>query len=294
MYSVQPGEIPVKKFYGLLASSVGPRPIALASTVNAEGQPNLAPFSCFNFFGSNPPLLVFSPMRRIADGETKHTLHNIEATKEVVINVVNYNMVQQTSLASMSFEEGVNEFKKAGLTMLDSDLVNPKRVAESPVQYECKVREIIQVGQDGGAANLILCEVIKMHISEEVLFANQKIDQEKLDQVGRLGGSSYTRAKRGMFEVPKPTDNIGMGVDQLPEHIRCSAVLTGNNLAQLANLPNQPQHEKVEHYIEQHKLSAVIAEQTITENHRLAQDLLHQHKTEEAWYILLAKTVKTL
>ncbi len=294
MRSIQPGDISVKKFYGLMVSSVGPRPIALASTVNTEGQPNLAPFSCFNFFGANPPLLVFSPMRRITNAETKHTLHNIEATREVVINVVNYNMVHQVSLASMSFGDGVNEFEKTGLTMCDGDLVSPKRVAESPVQYECKVRDIIYTGDKGGAANLVICEVVKMHIADEVLYADTKIDQEKLDQVARMGGGWYTRAKEGMFEVPKPTDHIGMGVDQLPEVIKNSTVLTGNDLAQLANFSQQPTTEKIENYIHNQGLTAIIADQTLVENHHLAQDLISQHKVEEAWCILLAKTVKTI
>src|SRR5699024_6378418 len=161
MFSVEPGDVSTKKFYGLVASSVVPRPIALASTLNKEGVVNLSPFSCFNFFGVNPAILVFSPMRKISNTETKHTLHNVEETKEVVINVVNHDIVEQTSLASAGYGDGVNEFEKAGLTMLESDLVKPKRVAESPIHYECKVNDIIYTGKGGGAPNLVICEVLK-------------------------------------------------------------------------------------------------------------------------------------
>ncbi len=294
MYSLQPGDIPIKKFYGLMVSSVGPRPIALASTIDKEGNPNLSPFSCFNFFGSNPPILVFSPMRRMANSETKHTLHNVEATKEVVINVVNYDIVQQTSLASTSYGDGVNEFEKTGLTMLDSDLIKPKRVAESPVHYECKVSDIIYTGKEGGAANLVICEVVKMHINEAVMFADNKIDQHKLDQVARMGGDWYTRAKDGMFKCPKPMmDHIGMGVDELPETIRNSTVLTGNDLGKLGNTLAVPELETVEEFVKSKDLAALISRKPVEEIHRLAQDYLKKNEVEEAWCILLAKTLKT-
>lgn len=295
MYSLQPRDIPIKKFYGLLVSSIGPRPIALASTISKDGVPNLAPFSCFNFFGSNPPVLIFSPMRRMANSETKHSLHNVEETKEVVINVVNYDIVQQTSLASTSYGDGVNEFEKTGLTMLDSDLVKPKRVAESPIHYECKVKDIIYTGEEGGAANLVICEVIKMHIKEEVMFADQKIDQHKLDQVARMGGNWYTRAKTGMFECPKPAmEHLGMGVDQLPEVIKNSTILTGNDLGKLGNALQHPDAKTVEEFVKEKELEEFINDSSVDKIHAIAQEYLRKNDINSAWNILLAKTLKTI
>lgn len=294
MYSVTPGEIPIKKFYGLLASSVVPRPIALASTISKDGVPNLTPFSCFNFFGSQPPLLVLSPMRRVSDATTKDSLHNVEQVKEIVINIVNHAMVHQSSLASTDYPAEINEFDKAGLTMLEADLVKPKRVAESPVQFECKVTDIIYTGEKGGAANLVICEVIKIHISEDVLYDGSKIDQYKLDAVGRMGGGYYSRARNGMFELPKPLGIIGIGVDQLPEAIRTSTVLTGNDLAKLAGVAEQPQLEMAEEYVQEHNLQEFIDKSDVTELHQKAQQYLAEDQVYEAWSILLAKTVKTI
>lgn len=294
MFSVTPQDLPIKKFYGLVASSVGPRPIALASTISQNGISNLTPFSCFNFFGANPPVLVFSPMRRISDGTTKDSLRNVEEIKEVVINVVNHDIVQQASLASTDYAEDVNEFDKVGLTMLDSDLVRPKRVAESPIQFECKVRDIISVGEEGGAANLVICEVIKMHIKEEVLYDGNKIDQHKLDQVGRMGGSWYTRATPGMFELPKPLGILGMGVDQIPKDIRTSEILTGSDLAKLGGIEKAPEMETAEKYISENNLEGLINNSTIEEIHAEAQKYLKNNEVYEAWSLLLAKTVKTI
>lgn len=294
MFSVTPQDLPIKKFYGLVASSVGPRPIALASTINKKGVSNLTPFSCFNFFGAHPPVLVFSPMRRINDGTTKDSLRNVEEIKEVVINVVNHNIVQQASLASTDYPEEVNEFDKVGLTMVDSDLVRPKRVEESPIQFECKVRDIISVGEEGGAANLVICEVIKMHIKEEVLYDDNKIDQHKLDQVGRMGGSWYSRATPGMFELPKPLGILGMGVDQLPKDIRTSDILTGSDLAKLGGIEKAPEQETAEKYISENNLEDLINNSTIEEIHLQAQKYLKNDEVYEAWSLLLAKTVKTI
>ncbi len=294
MYSVTPQDIPIKKFYGLMASSVGPRPIALVSTISKDGISNLTPFSCFNFFGANPPILVFSPMRRISDGTTKDTLRNVEEIKEVVINIVNYDMVQQSSLASTDYAAEINEFDKVGLTMLDSDLVKAKRVAESPVQFECKVREIVYITENPGAANLVVCEVVKIHIDKNVMFDDDKIDQYKLDQVARMGGSWYTRAQNGMFELPKPLGITGMGVDQLPENIRTSEVLTGNDLAKLAGIEKQPELTVADQYVDENNLENFINNSTIKEIHAKAQEYLREDKIYEAWSILLAKTVKTI
>jgi len=230
MLTIDPAQIPTTKLHGYLLSAIAPRPIAFASTIDGSGNPNLSPFSFFNVFSANPPILIFSPARRVRDNTTKHTLENVNEIKEVVINVVNHAIVQQMSLSSTEYAKGVNEFEKAGFTMLPSEIVKPFRVAESPVQFECKVNEIVSLGTEGGAGNLIICEVLKLHISEEVLDENQTIVQEKLDLVARAGGSYYSRAKNGFFEIPKPLATLGVGVDQIPEIIRNSNILTGNNL----------------------------------------------------------------
>ena len=195
-------------YINICLGAIGPRPIAFASTIDEDGNPNLSPFSFFNVFGANPPVLIFSPARRGRDNTTKHTFENAKKVDEVVINIVNYDIVQQMSLSSTEYAEGVNEFEKAGLTMLKSDLVKPFRVAESPVQFECKIKEIIETGTEGGAGNLVICHVVKMHIKEEILDADGYIDQHKIDQVARMGGNWYTRAKDGMFEVPKPLSTL--------------------------------------------------------------------------------------
>ena len=236
MLSINPKEIPTSKLHGYLLGAVAPRPIAFASTIDENGTPNLSPFSFFNVFGSNPPMMIFSPARRVRGNTTKHTLQNVEKVKEVVINVVNYDIVQQMSLSSSEYPEGVNEFEKAGFTMLSSDEVKPFRVAESPVQFECKVTDIIYTGDEGGAGNLIVCEVVKIHINETVLDTDGMIDQHKIDLVARAGGSYYSRARDGFFEIPKPVSSLGIGIDQIPSAIKNSTILTGNNLGMLGNL----------------------------------------------------------
>ncbi len=218
--------------------------LLLQVRLNKNGIPNLSPFSFFNVFSANPPILIFSPARRVRDNTTKHTLENAEATKEVVINVVNYDMVHQMSLSSTEYPEDVNEFEKAGFTMLDSDIVKPFRVAESPVQFECKVNDIIKLGKEGGAGNLIICEVVKLHISSDILNKDESINQEKLDLVARAGGNYYSRAKTGFFEIPKPLSSLGIGVDSLPEHVRNSMILTGNDLGMLGNVEALPQQKR--------------------------------------------------
>ena len=272
-----------------LQSAVAPRPIAFASTMDAEGNPNLSPFSFFNVFSANPPIMVFSPSRRVRDNTVKHTLLNIQETKEVVINVVNYNIVHQMSLSSTEYGKGINEFEKAGLTMLKSDIVKPFRVAESPVQFECQVNDIINLGKEGGAGNLIICEVVKFHIHNEVLNKDSSINQEKLDLVARAGGSYYSRANKGFFEIPKPLKTLGIGVDNLPEVIRNSTVLTGNDLGMLANVESLPKKEDVETFIED-KLNRYPNVKTLTleECHKLAQNYLSYGDVESAWHILLS------
>jgi flavin reductase (DIM6/NTAB) family NADH-FMN oxidoreductase RutF len=289
MTSFNPKDLSINVLQGYLQSAVAPRPIAFASTMDAHGNPNLSPFSFFNVFSANPPILVFSPSRRVRDNSTKHTLENAEATKEVVINVVNYDIVQQMSLSSTEYPEGVNEFEKAGLTMLKSDVVKPFRVAESPVQFECKVNDIIKLGTEGGAGNLIICEIVKFHISEEVLNKDESINQKKLDLVARAGGNLYSRANKGFFEVPKPLFTLGIGVDNLPEDVKNSMVLTGNDLGMLANVEVLPSKKMVNEFIK----SLVerypnIKNASHRDKHKLARNYLSYGDIDSAWKILLS------
>ncbi|MFY8138151.1 MAG: flavin reductase family protein, partial [Flavobacteriales bacterium] len=214
MITINPKELPVMKLQLMLQGAVAPRPVAFASTIDDQGRVNLSPFSFFNIFSANPPILIFSPARRGRDNTTKHTFENVKKVSECVINIVNYDMVQQTSLASVEYPEGINEFVKAGFTELPSEMVKPPRVAESPVQFECRVNQIIELGTEGGAGNLVICEVLRMHIDEKVIGENGLIDPFKIDQVARLGGDWYTRASQGLFEVAKPNQKMGIGVDQ--------------------------------------------------------------------------------
>ncbi|WP_179004316.1 flavin reductase family protein [Winogradskyella forsetii] len=289
MLSYLPQDLSTGVLHSYLLSAIAPRPIAFASTIDADGHPNLSPFSFFNVFSANPPILIFSPARRVRDNTTKHTLGNVEATKEVVINVVNYDMVHQASLTSTEYPEGVNEFGKAGLTMLPSDIVKPFRVAESPIQLECKVNEIVHLGTEGGAGNLVICEVVKLHISEEVLNKDQTINQEALDLVARAGGSYYSRANKGFFEIPKPLASMGIGVDNMPEHVRNSMILTGNNLGMLANVEALPNKDEVNQFV------ADISERypdiktaSHREKHKLAQNYLSYGDVKSAWKLLLS------
>lgn len=284
MISFEPKELETPKLHSYLLSAVAPRPIAFASTIDENGNPNLSPFSFFNVFSANPPILIFSPARRVRGNTTKHTLENAELTKEVVINVVNYNLVHQASLSSTEYAEGVNEFEKAGLTMLKSDIVKPFRVAESPVQMECRIKDIIKLGTEGGAGNLIICEVVKMHIDESVLNETRSIDQNKLDLVSRAGGSYYSRAKTGFFEIPKPLSTLGIGVDALPETIKGSCILTGNDLGMLGNVEALPEQKIIEDFGKAHNINALSLE----EKHKKAQAFLKEGNVEHAFCVLLA------
>ena len=284
MLSINPQEISTKKLHSYLLGAVAPRPIAFASTVDRDGNPNLSPFSFFNVFGANPPILIFSPARRVKNNTTKHTLDNALATKQVVINVVNYAIVQQMSLSSSDYPQGVNEFEKAGFTMLPSEKIQPFRVAESPVQFECKVNDVIFTGEKGGAGNLIVCEVLKIHISDQVLADDGSIDQHKIDLVARAGGSFYTRARDGFFEIPKPITTIGIGVDALPIEIKNSKVLTGNNLGLLGNIAQLPTQEAVNNFGKEHP--KFIGLET-TKKHTFAQEYLKNNDVESAWKVLL-------
>ena len=289
MISFNPKDLTVQKLHGYLLGAVAPRPIAFASTVDKNGNPNLSPFSFFNVFSANPPILVFSPSRRVRDNSTKHTLDNVEEVKEVVINVVTYDMVQQVSLSSSDFAKDVNEFEKAGLTMLKSDMVKPFRVAESPIQFECKVNEIIKLGAEGGAGNLVICEVLKFHMAEEILDEYNSIIQEKLDLVARAGGNYYTRAKKGFFEIPKPGQKLGIGVDSMPKDIRNSMTLTGNDLGMLGNIEKLPSKQEVDQFIKNvSERYPNMATMSHREKHKIAHNYLSYGDIESAWKLLLS------
>lgn len=273
MISINPLDISTGKLHGYLLGAVSPRPICFASTVDSKGNVNLSPFSFFNVFSANPPIMVFSPARRVRDNTTKHTLDNVLETKEVVINLVSYDMVQQMSLASTEYDKGVNEFIKAGFTEIASEVVAPPRVAESPVQFECKVLNVVALGENGGAGNLVICQVVRLHIDEAIFDANGHIDPMKIDTVARMGGNWYSRAKEGIFEVPKPLSTLGIGVDALPEAIKNSTILTGNDLGMLANVEVLPVAAN----------SIVSASEEI---HKRAQQCLKEGNISEAWNLL--------
>lgn len=278
MRSINPNELPIPQLHQYLLGSIGPRPICFASTVDADGNRNLAPFSFFNVFSANPPIAVFSPARSGRTGQTKNTYDNCKEVPEVVINVVTYDMVQQMSLASSPYPKGVDEFTKAGFTPIDSELIKPARVKESPVQLECKVIEIKELGDGGGAGNLIICEVVKLHIDENLITENNRIDQTKIDLVARMGGNFYCRANgEALFEIPKPITSIGVGIDALPEEIRTSEKLTGNELGQLGQLEEIPALETLT------ETAVMSFDQAIME----AKKLLKKDQIQEALNLLI-------
>ena len=287
-----PGQVTTAVLQGYLQGAIAPRPICFASTVDQEGRPNLSPFSFFNIFGTNPATLIFSPSRRVRDNTTKHTLENLYEVKEVVINMVNYAMVQQTSLASCEYPKAVSEFEKAGFTPLASEKIRPFRVKESPVQIECIVKQIIETGTEGGAGNLVICEPVMIHIHDEVLNEKGAIDPHKLDLVARMGGDYYCRASGdAVFEVAKPNTALGIGIDALPLHIRNSKVLTGNHLGQLANVHEQPVIDPAfedEHLKNIFQYYSITPEEMERELHAYAKRLLDAGKVAAAWQILLA------
>lgn len=290
MISIDPKKLSVGKLHGYLLGAVTPRPIAFASTIDKNGNVNLSPFSFFNVFSANPPILIFSPARRGRDNTTKHTYENVLEVKEVVINIVNYAMVQQMSLSSTEYPKGTNEFVKAGLTAIPSEKVKPPRVAESPVQFECVVNEVVQLGSEGGAGNLVICEVVKIHIDESILDENQTIDQHKIDTVSRMGGNWYSRANMGMFEVPKPISSLGIGVDKIPFKIKSSPVLIGNDLGMLGNIEQIPSQEEIQEFVSIHiKVRTILSSSDTVEIHKLAQLYLQQGDIPSAWKVLLAK-----
>ena len=294
MLDFDPKDLPIPQLHGYLLGAIGPRPIAFASTVDANGNANLAPFSFFNVFSANPPIMVFSPARSGRTNATKDTYNNVKVVPEVVINVVTYNIVHQMSLASSPYDPGEDEFQKAGFTKLKSDTVKPFRVAESPVQFECKVIEVKELGEGGGAGNLVICEVTRLHIKEDLIGEDGKIDQTKIDLVSRMGGNWYCRAdKNSMFEITKPLITKGIGFDHLPEDVLKSNILTGNDLGQLAGIEELPNETDVNDYklMELSDLFVTLEDdqpKLETELHLRAKELLKENKLEEAWKTLLS------
>jgi len=294
MLTLNPAELPVQKLHQYLLGAIGPRPIAFASTIDENGRPNLAPFSFFNVFSANPPILIFSPARSGRSNTTKDTYNNVKVVPEVVINVVNYDIVQQMSLASSPYSSDVDEFIKSGFTSLASETIKPMRVAESPVQFECKVNQVVELGTEGGAGNLIICEVTRIHVNENVLDENGMIDQHKIDLISRMGGDWYCRAdQNSMFEIKKPITTCGIGFDQLPKDILSSTLFTKNDLGQLAGIEELPNETDVNEYklLELSDLFVTLdndAEKLEKELHARALSLLKQNKLQEAWLTLLA------
>ena len=291
---IDPQRFTPSEFYQYMIEAVVPRPIAFASTVDADGRVNLSPYSFFNAVSSNPPVLIFSPVNRTRDNTSKHTLDNVQAQAEVVINIVNYAVAEQMSLTSTEYDRGVDEFVKAGLTPLPSERVRPPRVAECPVAFECRVQQVIPLGTEGGAGHLVVCEILLAHVSEAVLDEEQRIDPHKLDAIGRMGGSLYCRASgEALFEIARPVREKGIGVDQLPQPIRESNVLTGSNLAQLANVAQVPDAADLQAYADEPRISrrwklySLTPESLPEKMHELARDFLRQGEVMKAWAALM-------
>jgi flavin reductase (DIM6/NTAB) family NADH-FMN oxidoreductase RutF len=296
MKTIQPKDLSTPELQALLQGAVAPRPIAFVSSINGAGEVNLSPFSFFNLFSANPPILVFSPSRRVRDKSTKHTLENVLEVPEVVIHVVGHSLVEQMSLASTEYGKGVNEFVKAGLTEVSSNLVAPPRVKEAPLAFECRVNQVISLGEEGGAGNLVICEVLQIHLDERILDASGAIAPLKLDPVARLGGNWYTKiTAESLFQIPKPLTTLGIGIDQIPEEIRFSPVLTGNNLGRLGNVEQLPSKEEVAAFgqtmevMELKKRFQLDPESWLDHLHRWAQEELESGDVELAWKILLQK-----
>ncbi|WP_286857732.1 MULTISPECIES: flavin reductase family protein [Sphingobacterium] len=278
---------------GYLHSAIAPRPICFASTIDKNGAVNLSPFSFFNVVSVNPPICVFSPTTRARDNSSKHTLENILEIPECVINIVNYKMVQQTYLTSADYPKDVNEFSKAGFTELASETIKPPRVAESNVQLECVVNDVIALGKTGGAGNLIIAAVKLIHINEAILDTNDKIDPHKMDLVARLGGDWYCRVTSdNLFKIAKPTDHtgIGIGVDSFPKEVKNSTILTGNNLGLLALVSALPSNEEVEAFRKTDEIKKLLAAGTDNRTaslHSKAKLLLDNGRVMDAWKVLL-------
>jgi flavin reductase (DIM6/NTAB) family NADH-FMN oxidoreductase RutF len=285
MKSFEPQSIPIGQLFAFLTSAVTPRPIAFASTIDNAGNVNLSPFSFFNVFGANPVTFVFSPSRKVRDNTTKHTLENILEVPEVVINMVNFDMVQQVSLASTEYDKGVNEFIKSGFTPISSEKIKPPRVKESPIAFECIVKQVIATGDGGGSGNLVICEAVMIHCSEAILDEKGEVDPFKLDAVSRLGKNWYGRVNEAsIFEVEKPLVTKGIGVDAIPAHIKNSNILTGNDLGKLGNIEELPTFIEIEAYFKQNNSQELSKE---INRHLLAHQLLSENKVRDAWKVLL-------
>ena len=283
--TIDPKEIPLTKLVGYLQGAISPRPIAFVSSVDKSGNVNLSPFSFFNLFSMHPPILIFSPSRRVRDNTTKHTLENVTEVPEVTINMVSYTMVEQASLASCEFPKGVNEFVKAGFTEVVSAKVKPPRVGESLASFECKVNQVIPLGAEGGAGNLVVCEILLAHFKDEIFDADGRINPWKMDAVARMGNDYYCRvAGENIFEVPKPNVKIGIGIDQLPAKIKNSNVLTANDLGRLANIEKIPSQEQVEQFKNENPSLLEIGQR---QRHEFAKQELAKGEVEKAWMILL-------
>jgi flavin reductase (DIM6/NTAB) family NADH-FMN oxidoreductase RutF len=282
MLTINPKEVSVAVLHGYLQSSIAPRPIAFVSTIDKDGNVNLSPFSFFNVFGTNPPTLIFSPNRRVRDGSQKHTLENVLEHDEVVINMVDFAMVEQMSLASCEYEKGINEFVKGGFTEAASVMVKPPRVLESKAAFECKVKQVIQMSQEGGSPNLVICEVVLAHFSEDILDENGKIDQTKTDWVARLGGDWYVRASGdALFAVAKPSVHKGIGIDAIPDFIKNDSSFSGNDLGRLGNIENLPTEEEI----------AIFIKENPSENFKeMAKKFLINGKIKEAWLALISQS----
>ncbi len=289
MRSYNPKDLSTPNLHEYLVSSIAPRPIAFASTIDANGNPNLAPYSFFNVFSSNPPILVFSSNRKVSDNTTKDTLRNIKETGEVVINVVSYDIVRQMAVASVDFPSNISEFEKTGLTPIPSDLVKPFRVKESPVHLECKVQDVQALGENGGAGHLIICEIVRIHLADHIFDDKNQIDPDKIDLVGRMGRAFYTRAKGdAIFKIYQPIPTLVIGYDALPEKIKNSKVLTGNNLGQLAGMVQFPTLEAAKDLLKQREIQKLrFANDVSGALHQLAKDELDKNNTEYAAKLLL-------
>lgn len=291
MLSIDPKDTPQKDFHQFILGTVAPRPIAFVSTVDENGVQNLAPYSFFNAFSSNPPIVVFSSNRRGSDNTTKDTLHNIKVTGECVINAVNFSIVRQMAVASVDFPEEVSEFEKTGLTPIPSDLVKPFRVAESPAHMECKIKEIITLGDQGGAGHLIICEVVRMHISEDVLTDRNRIDPHKMDLMGRMGRAFYVRCSgAAIHTIVQEYNPITIGYDQLPDHIKNSPVLTGNDLGKLAGQTVFPTEEEIASFIHEQEVQDAMAKtNSQAALHYLAKTYLDKEDVKKGFSILLGR-----
>jgi flavin reductase (DIM6/NTAB) family NADH-FMN oxidoreductase RutF len=296
MKTIYPKDLSTPELQALMQGAVAPRPIAFASTVDKAGNVNLSPFSFFNMFSANPPVLIFSPSRRVRDNTAKHTLENVLEVPEVVIHIVGFDLVEQLSLASTEYPKGVNEFEKAGLTAVKSDLVTPPRVKEAPIAFECKVLEVKSLGSGGGAGNLVICEVLAMHLDEKLLDSKGAIDPVRLNPVARLGGNWYSKITQdSLFQIPKPLTTLGIGVDQIPQEIRNSVVLTGNNLGRLGNVETLPTEAELLEFSKSPEVMEMRVrfkndEDSWTDHlHRWAKDELESGDLDLAWKILLQK-----